>query len=1136
MLFKIQKKILGIKYAVDICEYNNGIFTIKGWMFSEKYKLSNIHILIKTDEKNYPINITQNLNRSDVYKELKLEEAKRSGFFGKIRIENLQSFVACLIIDVSGKQYQYKLAEYVTDEKIIKGQEPRVLGISVGNKEIDLMGLMRDTETVVPSFPEQYYNEIIDIILPIYNGYHFFDKLFKSVSQTKMKYRLIIVNDQSPDERVSPYLHEYASKNEEVILIENETNLGFVRSVNRGLEISKGHVVILNSDVEVPNMWLERLVLPMLKDESIASTTPYTNCGTIVSFPKIGEDNELFKGLSLQEIDDEFQKVKPKYLPMPTGVGFCMGMSKKAISDVGYLDAESFGMGYGEENDWCQRAIQKGYKNVHVENLFVYHNHGGSFLSEDKKRYLKEHEVILDKKHPDYKRQVERFFAIDDNKEIRRIVKYLLLRKSKAKGTIVAFDHDLGGGATSYLVQKRHKLIEEGYVFYVLKYNYVQGYYQLLFQYGNDKAQFYVKSQDDLFKGLDFLNAEEIWINELVTYPKLYNVLDNLEQYAKRNNIKIKMLLHDYFAVCPTINLLDVNEKYCGIPDCEKKCEECFRNVHPDYKKEYGSMEEWRSKWGSFLKVCHSIVVFSEDSQKILQRVYGNLDNVEVIPHQVGYMPEITKHYKTTKTFNIGLLGVLTKHKGADVIKELLSEIEKRKLNIRVVLIGSSTEKTESSLFYETGKYNADSIPKLTLKHDIDTFLIPSIWPETFSYTTEEIMKMNMPIMCFNIGAPAERVGRYEKGTVVSEMSGKAVLDTILEKNMIEKARDLEYKAKEVLFVSGEDSFASRYRVEHLREQLLFKGIRSTRIKTEQADKCNLSNYQSVVIYRVADESRIKRLIKKAHRLGKKVYYDIDDYIFEYDKIKSLSFLKGKDYREFETYSRNIKRTMDLCDGYIVSTQTMKKAVQRSFPDRPVYINRNVASMSMLICSLRQEKFDKDGKIYLGYFSGTKTHNKDFEEIKDALLEIMRDNSNVYLLAGGQIDLPEEFNVFKGRIERFDMIIWRKLPRLIAQADINLMPLENSFFHACKSENKWMEAALVHVPTVASWNEELDRVTNNGVDGYLCKSPQEWKETLQKLVDSKELRNQIAEQAYAKVMEKYTTFKVEQDVVDLLAE
>lgn len=93
--------------------------------------------------------------------------------------------------------------------------------------------------------------------------------------------------------------------------------------------------------------------------------------------------------MPLWEIDDEFRMIRPQYPAMPTGVGFCMGMNLKAIQEVGLLDEENFGKGYGEENDWCQRAIAAGYENVHVDNLFVYHKHGGSFPSEEKQRLLK---------------------------------------------------------------------------------------------------------------------------------------------------------------------------------------------------------------------------------------------------------------------------------------------------------------------------------------------------------------------------------------------------------------------------------------------------------------------------------------------------------------------------------------------------------------------------------------------------------------------------------------------------------------------------------------------------------------------------------------------------------------------------
>lgn len=1135
MFDKIQRKSLGIKCAIDICQYENGVFCVKGWMFSDKQKMQRMQLVVEVGRVKYPVDISSHLKRSDVYREFQMENAKKCGFYGEVRIENVESFSVNLVSEFGGQKNVWKLGKYKADEKVDPQKQPNIEGIDIGDKEIEVMGLIASDKLRDVHCPDEYKSELIDVIVPVYNGYQYFDALFSSIEKTEMKYRLIILNDCSPDERVLPYLKEYAGKHSEVILVENETNLGFVKNVNKALELAKGHhVALVNSDVELPELWLERLMLPILESDDVASSTPYTNCGTLVSFPKMGEDNGLFKDFTLAEIDEEFQKIVPRYASLPTGVGFCMGMSKNAIEKVGVLDADSFGMGYGEENDWCQRAILAGYRNVQVENLFVYHKHGGSFLSEDKKRYLEEHAKILSKKHPTYNKQVAHFFAVDPNKDIRKLVKYRLLKKSESEKVIVAFDHDIGGGATSYLNNKQREYLDKGYVFYVVRYNYVQDYYQIFMHADKDKYEFYVKTQEELMKALQFFGAKELWINELVTYPTLYKLLERIEEYRAQNEVKLIMLLHDYFAICPTINLVNSDKKYCAIPECTQACKHCFANVHPDYVKDYQSMEEWRNRWGHFLERCDSILVFSNDSDRLLEKAYGKLDNVKVIPHQIGFMPKLDKKYKTTDTFNIGLLGILNYHKGAEIVKELLKEIERRGMNVRVVLIGYSAEPINSPLFSETGRYAPDSIPALTLKHDIDMFLIPSIWPETFCYTAEEIMKMSMPIMCFNIGAPVERVINYEKGMIVDEMSGAAVADAIEASEVMARSKQMERKEKSVLFIAGEESFASRYRVSHLREQLLMQGISSKCIMVDKFKRCNFKPYQSVVLYRVADQKVVHKIIKQAHKAGKEVYYDIDDYIFNYENIKHLSFLKGKEYKNFEAYSKNIKEIMASCDGYIVSTNTLKDAILKDFPGKPVCINRNVSSLAMQICSLRRTLEKKNDKVYLGYFSGTKTHNADFEKIKQPLLNLMQKNENVCLLVGGQITLPEEFNVYKDRIERFKLIIWKKLPALIAKADINLMPLEDTFFHACKSENKWMEAALVHVPTVASWNQELQRAIENGVDGYLCKSEAEWEETLEQLVESEMLRKQIADAAFRKVMDKYTTFHVEKDVVDML--
>jgi glycosyltransferase involved in cell wall biosynthesis len=54
------------------------------------------------------------------------------------------------------------------------------------------------------------------------------------------------------------------------------------------------------------------------------------------------------------------------------------------------------------------------------------------------------------------------------------------------------------------------------------------------------------------------------------------------------------------------------------------------------------------------------------------------------------------------------------------------------------------------------------------------------VWPETFSYVTEEAMDMGLPIACFDLGAPAERVRGYAKGVVIERIDARAALDAML--------------------------------------------------------------------------------------------------------------------------------------------------------------------------------------------------------------------------------------------------------------------------------------------------------------------------------------------------------------------
>ena len=99
------------------------------------------------------------------------------------------------------------------------------------------------------------------------------------------------------------------------------------------------------------------------------------------------------------------------------------------------------------------------------------------------------------------------------------------------------------------------------------------------------------------------------------------------------------------------------------------------------------------------------------------------------------------------------------------------------------------------------------------------------------------------------------------------------------------------------------------------------------------------------------------------------------------------------------------------------------------------------------------------------------------------------------------------------------------MPKIIPSIDINLAPLEESIFNEAKSENKWVEAALCKVVTVASNFGAFKTCITDGVDGLLCDTQDDWYNKLNQAIKDKEFRKKIAENAYKNVIKnKVTTY------------
>lgn len=287
-------------------------------------------------------------------------------------------------------------------------------------------------------------NNIVDVIIPIYNSLDLLKRCIHSVYQnSNMKYNLILMNDCSTDILVKSFLEDLKKSEKpkylcELIVINNEKNQGFTKTVNQGLALSTNHVIILNSDTEVPKDWTSRMVLPFFKDEKVSSVTPFSNNASICSFPQIDRENPMPKNMTLNEIDSLFRIYGSDVpIPIPVGVGFCMALNRKVIHQIGNFDENTFGTGYCEENDWCIRAQKAGYINVLTTNLFVYHKMGASFkdlLGNNRQIQKKANLKKLLNKHPEFISQYKKFLNEDPVKPIRDMIsRAILIRESITK-------------------------------------------------------------------------------------------------------------------------------------------------------------------------------------------------------------------------------------------------------------------------------------------------------------------------------------------------------------------------------------------------------------------------------------------------------------------------------------------------------------------------------------------------------------------------------------------------------------------------------------------------------------------------------------------------------------------------------
>lgn len=623
----------------------------------------------------------------------------------------------------------------------------------------------------------------VDIIIPVYGGYHeSLRAIFNAVSAPHTTpAEVIVINDASPDGPLVRTLRRLAGMGL-FTLLENEENLGFVRTVNRCMALHTDRdVLLLNADCLMYGDAIDRLRALAQGSPDIATVTPLTNHGDLASYPLGWQENPWRNEISDQAMDTLAARVNGNAaVEVPTGIGYCLYIRREALQRVGLFDANIFGRGYGEENDFCRRALTRGYRHLLAGGIFVRHLGGVSFQHEKQTRITRAMGV-METLHPGYFTALQQWKDAAPDKPLRIALDLARLNTHPAPGVLMVL-HNWGGGTEKHVCDLARWLEEEGFAVWYVKpvvgdggacqlERFTQGKPQHCF---TPNLQFRLRDERAVLEEvLRQLDIRHVHIHHLVDWHREW--YPAWPELARVLGATLDVTVHDYFAICPRTSLITGTGRYCGEPEaaaCNRCLAECGSPVAA-YEHTEPEVGAWRQLHGALLAQARKVFVPGRDVKTRLERYFPDVA-FTVRPHPETPMTEQAAARPRTPDdgqCRVALLGVMNPLKGQDVLAALAEDAAARDLPVRFHLLGFAMGEdaalTRHGNVLETGRYKEEDLPALVQASGADRALFLSVCPETYSYTLSLAFQLGLYPLCFDIGTPAERIRDAGWGTVL---------------------------------------------------------------------------------------------------------------------------------------------------------------------------------------------------------------------------------------------------------------------------------------------------------------------------------------------------------------------------------
>jgi GT2 family glycosyltransferase/glycosyltransferase involved in cell wall biosynthesis len=615
------------------------------------------------------------------------------------------------------------------------------------------------------------------VIVPVYNSFPEALACIRSVlAQTAGEYRLLVFDDASPEGRLAQFLPDEVRRDPHLTLVRNDRNLGFVKTCNEAMrQAGQDDVVLLNSDTEVTAGWLERLRAAAYSDPQIGTVTPFTNNGEVCSLPNPFADNALPPGYGLDEFAALIESCSQRAYPeLPTCIGFCVYIKREVLDRVGLFDEDSFGRGYGEENDLSCRAQAAGYRDVLDDATFVYHKGRMSFRDETAQLSLK-NLAILEKKHPGYQRRIQDFVMANSLHAVHTRVYDAMLRRwlESNEYSVLHLLHKepstgesaLPGGVEYHVGDLVRSSAGAHWSFYANE----QGGYSLKAHIPGRERVFHFNATDfDFYRLLDPALFNVVHLHHASRFP--YSAV----AAALRRHGRYFVSLHDFALCCPRLHLVDREGHYCGPNGCPDRCDDRRAEVR-----------QLQTTTASVLRGARAVFHFSHSTREHYAQRVGNDYPWRLLEHGIR-MAEGRNGRPAAETrvpkpeggepLRVAFLGGISTIKGSQLVRQLAAH--------RTLPSGAPVEWHLIGLFegpvpenvVNHGRYVRDELPAVMRRVRPHLVAIASICPETYCYTLEESLVCGIPVLVTPLGAPAERVTEYGCGWVLPALEVDAFL------------------------------------------------------------------------------------------------------------------------------------------------------------------------------------------------------------------------------------------------------------------------------------------------------------------------------------------------------------------------